>query len=102
MNRRPYAPEPIDTSAIVLSPELDRLVEQLAGHIHAVWARQRMTEGWTFGDKRNDEMKQHPCLVPFELLPEEEKAYDTLIARETVKAILALGLVIEERTDRST
>ena len=35
-----------------------------------------MSEGWTYGPVRNDEKRETPCLVPFEELSDEEKAYD--------------------------
>ena len=32
-----------------------------------------MDEGWTYGEKRDDIHKKHPCLVSYDELPEEEK-----------------------------
>lgn len=48
----------------------------MAKNVHEVWAQNRINEGWKYGDKRNDELKQHPCLVPYEELSEVEKDYD--------------------------
>lgn len=90
-----YRPAPIDTDAVKLSPELDALVERLAEHAHAVWARERFKEGWTCGAERDDRAKQHPCLVPYEALPEVEKGYDRRVVLETLKAIVALGWRIQ-------
>ena len=90
-----YQPEPIDTSGVTLSEDLRRLTELLAKNAHDIWARQRMAEGWTYGPKRDDAKKQHPCLVPYEELPETEKEYDRNAAMETLRAILALGYKIE-------
>ena len=61
-----------------------------------VWAVGRIAEGWTYGDKRNDVNKKHPCpcLVPYEELPESEKEYDRATSMETLKVILSLGYVI--------
>ena len=47
--------------------------------------------GWRYGPERNDAKKEHPCLVPYEQLPESEKEYDRQAAMETLKAILAMG-----------
>jgi hypothetical protein len=90
----PYEPQPIDTSKIRLHGDLHDLTEQLAENAHDHWARLRMSEGWTYGPQRNDESKQHPCLVPYSELPESEKEYDRQTAIETLRAILALGFRI--------
>lgn len=49
---------------------------------------------WTHGAERNDALKQHPCLVPYEELPEEEKEYDRNTSKETLKLIMKLGFKI--------
>lgn len=89
-----YIPKPIDTSAVVLSPELRALTERLAENTHDLWAAQRLAQGWTHGPKRDDTQKQHPCLVPYADLPESEKEYDRHTALGTLKAILSLGYKI--------
>lgn len=86
-----YEPEPIDTSRIALNPEIEELTELLAKNAHDNWARQRMVEGWQYGPSRDDTRKEHPCLVPYEQLPDSEKEYDRKSAMETLKAIIALG-----------
>jgi hypothetical protein len=86
-----YEPAPLDTSSITLSPELQALTERLAENAHDLWAAQRLAEGWTYGRRRDDAKKQHPCLVPYAELPDSEKEYDRLAALGTLKAILALG-----------
>ena len=48
------------------------LGEDLARNVHEVWAAGRIADGWTKGP-RNDALRQHPCLVPYEELPEIEK-----------------------------
>ncbi len=91
-----YEPQPIDTSSVSLTPEVLELRELLAENAHDHWALQRMADGWTYGPQRDDDRKRHPCLVPYEELPESEKEYDRNAAIETLKAILALGYRIEK------
>jgi hypothetical protein len=91
-----YQPKPIDTSAVVLPAGLTELTELLARHTHDIWARQRMADGWRWGPKRDDARKEHPCLVPYEQLPDSEKVYDRNTSVQTLKAILALGYRIEK------
>lgn len=94
MDTEKYIPNPIDTSDIVLSPDLQLLAEVMAKNVHEVWAFNRMKEGWQFGYNRDDEHKLNPCLVPYEDLSEEEKAYDRNTAMETLKLIIRLGFKI--------
>lgn len=97
MNERKYVPAPKDVSDVELPEELKALTEVLAKNTHDVWAQTRIAQGWRFGESRNDAKKIHPCLVPYEALPEEEKVFDRNTARETVKLILSLGFKIEKR-----
>jgi len=89
-----YIPKPLDTSDIELSTDLLELTELLAKNIHEVWASQRLAEGWKYGIERNDELKEHPSLVPYEELPESEKEYDRNTAMETLRVIRKLGFRI--------
>lgn len=86
-----YTPEPIRTAGIRLPAELEGLTELLAKNAHENWARQRIADGWTLGPKRDDKKKTHPCLIPYEELPDSERTYDRMTAMETIKAIVALG-----------
>ena len=90
----PYVPRPLNTDGIKLSPELLDFIELIANHVHEIWASTRIAEGWKYGAIRDDERKEHPCLVPYSELPESEKEYDRKTAIETLKAIDLLGFII--------
>ena len=94
MKTNKYIPQPIDTSDVVLPKEFDLLVEDMSRNVHEVWAETRIQQGWSYGEQRNDELKTHPCLIPYEELPEEEKEYDRNTALGTLKLILKLGFKI--------
>ena len=96
MNNNQYTPNPIDTTDVELSDELMQLVELLAENTHYNWAAGRLAEGWTYGPVRNDELKQHPCLVPYNELPDNEKEYDRSTSMETVRFILGKGFEIKK------
>ena len=96
MKTNNYTPQPIDTTAIKLPKELNPLVEQMAKNVHEVWAAGRIADGWTYGATRDDVEKTHPCLVPYEELPESEKEYDRNTAIGTLKFILAQGFTINK------
>lgn len=94
--KKNYVPQPVDTSDILLPEELNELVEQMAKNVHEVWAQSRMDQGWVYGPERSDVLKQHPCLIPYEDLSEEEKAYDRDTALQTLKLICKLGFKISK------
>lgn len=94
-----YEPNPIDTTSIELTEELENVMEKLAKNTHEVWAINRIEQGWTYGSERNDEKKETPCLVAYEELPEIEKDYDRNTAIETIKVLLALGYEIKKKDE---
>ena len=94
MKAETYIPQPVDTNDVVLPEELNQLAEQMAKNVHEIWSQTRISQGWTYGPERNDSEKKHPCLVPYEELPEEEKLYDRNTSTETLKFILKAGFDI--------
>ena len=91
-----YVPQPMDISDVKLAEELNELIEQMAKNVHEVWAQGRISQGWTYGPERSDTLKTHPCLVPYEDLPEEEKDYDRNTALGTLKLIVKSGFRISK------
>lgn len=92
-----YTPKPIDTSDVTLDKDILELCEILSKNTHEVWSEGRIREGWTYGDVRDDEKKQHPCLIPYEALPESEKEFDRNTAMETLKLMIKLGYQIVKK-----
>ncbi|XP_035260543.1 ryanodine receptor 2 isoform X1 [Anguilla anguilla] len=86
-----FTPTPVDTSQIVLPPHLERIREKLAENIHELWVMNKIELGWTYGTVRDDNKRQHPCLVEFSKLPEQERSYNLQMSLETLKTLLALG-----------
>ncbi len=91
-----YIPNPTDTQSVTLPEELLPLVEEMAKNVHDVWSLNRINDGWTYGSVRDDAKKTHPCLVPYEDLPESEKEYDRATSQETLKFILSKGFHISK------
>ena len=91
-----YEPQPINLDTIPLGEDLNELIEAIAENAHDIWALARMKEGWTYGPVRDDAKRQTPCLVPYEQLPEEEKAYDRNTAFGTLKFIVSQGFEIHK------
>lgn len=98
MKANNYIPNPVDTTDIQLPDELTPLLEAMAKNVHEIWAQGRINQGWIYGEERDDAKKHHPCLVPYEELPEEEKVYDRNTSVETLKLILKLGFVVKKHS----
>ena len=90
-----YQPNPLNTADIELSESLVELTEKMARNVHEVWAAGRLADGWVWGEGRNDALKTHPCLIPYDELSESEREYDRHTAIETLKLILSLGFSIK-------
>ena len=91
-----YKPKPINTKDIKLSDDILELSELLAKNTHENWSQERIDQGWSYGEKRDDDKKYHPGLIPYEDLSEGEKDFDRRTSMETLKAILSLGYKIEK------
>lgn len=94
-----YTPKPIDISNQKLPEELLELTERIAENAHDFWALGRIREGWTHGPTRDDSLKTHPDLVPYDELPEGEKEYDRTTAMSTLKLIQELGYEIRKKAE---
>ena len=91
---RAYEPRPIETHDVILPSRLVYLAELLAANAHDIWATERISQGWKYGHKRDDNAKTHPCLVPYDWLPESEKDMDRALANQLLKSIVKLGFEI--------
>lgn len=45
---------------------------------HNNWMKEKLNDGWKFGEVKNPETKEHPCIVPYEVLPKEQQTKDAL------------------------
>ncbi|XP_020570403.2 ryanodine receptor 3 isoform X4 [Oryzias latipes] len=91
LSQASFIPTPVDTSQIVLPPHLENIRDKLAENIHELWGMNKIELGWTYGKVRDDNKRQHPCLVDFPKLPETERNYNLQMSSETLKTLLALG-----------
>lgn len=55
--------------------------------LHQKWADHKTEQGWTYGPVKDATEKRHPCLVPYNDLPEGHKFKDTLF-HTVVRSIL--------------
>lgn len=55
---------------------------------HESWVRQKVADGWRYGETKDPGAKTHPCIVPFDQLPREQQAKD-FIFRAVVHALVS-------------
>lgn len=53
---------------------------------HDSWLAEKRAAGWSYGPVKSAKLKEHPCFVPYDELPTEQKAKDYLF-RAVVRAL---------------
>jgi hypothetical protein len=54
---------------------------------HEGWLKVKKEDGWKFGLVKDADKKEHPCFVPYSMLPVQQKIKDVLFGT-TVRAVL--------------
>ncbi|XP_030299702.1 ryanodine receptor 3 isoform X2 [Sparus aurata] len=92
LSQASFIPTPVETGQVVMPLHLEKVRDKLAENIHELWGMNKIELGWSYGKRiRDDNKRQHPCLVDFSKLPETEKNYNLQMSTETLKTLLALG-----------
>ena len=47
-------------------------------HSHEEWLKEKAATGWKYGPVKDLAKKEHPCFVPYDELPPEQKAKNAL------------------------
>lgn len=63
---------------------------------HNSWLKQKEAEGWKYGEVKDAELKEHPCFLPYEELPQEQKSKDYLF-----RAVVHLVKDLPESSDHN-
>lgn len=45
---------------------------------HENWLKEKVADGWVYGEVKDPEKKTHPCIVPYEELPQAQQTKDYL------------------------
>ena len=81
---RNEAPSPVAFNKDVL--------EQLARLEHMRWTAERRLAWWSFGAIRDNALRRHPLLVPYDALEEDEKEKDRQTVRDIPEVLRRAGL----------
>jgi len=52
--------------------------ESTSEELHESWLKEKEDTGWVYGKVKDPKKKEHPCMVPYEDLPQEQQAKDAL------------------------
>jgi len=58
---------------------------------HEGWLKEKVADGWVYGQVKDAAAKKHPCMVPYDKLPVEQQAKDHLFGI-VVRALAGLDL----------
>lgn len=72
------------------SEPLANKAARLAPLSHENWMKYKAEEGWKYGPVKDPEKKEHPCMVPYNDLPEDQKIKDLVV----LQAYLTLRTMI--------
>ena len=76
----------------------DSEMDRVARIEHRRWCADRIDHGWRFGPERDDALRRHPSLVPFDSLTKAEREKDNSAVRAILDSLpLAARAAVRER-----
>ena len=64
------------------------------GREHERWLGRKLKTGWRFGDPRDDALRLHPCIRPWEELPDDERDKDRMMIRRMPEIVDLAGMTL--------
>ena len=82
INGEDVGPEWGDAPEWMIASAEDGVTNVLSGagprESHENWMKFRAADGWVYGETKNEALKTHPCMVPYDQLPVEQRIKDYL------------------------
>ena len=75
-------------------------IEIMAEMEHLRWNKQKFLAGWSYGKKKDEVKKTHPCLIEWKYLPKEEKDKDREAVREIPQLLKSAKFEIYRLKDK--
>ena len=60
---------------------------------HEAWLEDKYAEGWKYGKVKSEGKKEHPCCVPYDELPIEQRVKDSLF----IGVVRAMTVLLREK-----
>lgn len=92
-----YQPSPCDISCTKIDDNMTSLANKFAEHQHAMWVHDRISDGWLYGKKFDDDTKRDPKMIHFYKLPQEAKDQYLVQATRTVRVLSVMGWRVMEQ-----
>lgn len=54
---------------------------------HEGWLKHKQEDGWVWGPVKDPAKKEHPCMVPYDQLPQEQKVKDYLFCAAVLNTV---------------
>jgi len=77
----------------------DSEIENLAQAEHARWVADRVMSGWTFGEKRDNDLKKQPNINTWDAIDPSTKQYDYALIRHMIADLSDNGFVVLKRIE---
>lgn len=62
---------------------------------HDSWLEEKRATGWSYGPVKDADKKEHPCFVPYEELPIEQRVKDSLFGNVVAALMTVVSLATE-------
>lgn len=92
MSKKKTVPQDSLTAAI---PEAD--IELISRGVHESWQQERIRQGWKYGKITDKDLKTHASMIPYDMLPEEEKELDRQTVRRVISELYSLDYRIQKK-----
>lgn len=72
--------------------------------MHENWMKDKLADGWVYGEVKDPEKKTHPCLLSHEELPQTQRSKDYIFGAicDTLSEVLSEFVVSEEECQSGT